>query len=233
MKENHALRILVVDDEKTIRRFLKATLVSHGYAVFEASNGSEALENSISHHPDVIILDLGLPDRDGLEITREIRERTKTPIVILSVREQEADKIQALDAGADDYLTKPFSAGELLARLRAVMRRLVPQDETTIFKTGELCMDIAKHTAELSSRSLQLTPTEYEILKVLILNVGKVVTQRQILKEVWNKTEDTEGASHLLRVTISNLRDKIEPDPDRPTYVLTEPGVGYRLHSCD
>ena len=233
MKENHALRILVVDDEKSIRRFLKAALTTHGYTVFEASNGSEALEGSISCHPDAVILDLGLPDKDGLEILREIRKRTKTPIVILSVRDQETDKIQALDVGADDYLTKPFSTGELLARLRAVIRRLVPQNESTLFKAGGLCVDIAKHVIELNSQPLQLTPTEYEILKVLILNAGKVVTQRQILQEVWNKTEDTEGASHLLRVTISNLRDKIEPDPDLPTYVLTESGVGYRLHAED
>ncbi len=233
MKEKQALRILIVDDEKTIRRFLKTALVSYGYTVFEAANGLEALENSVSCHPDAIILDLGLPDKDGLEILREIRQRTKTPIVILSVREQETDKIKALDAGADDYLTKPFSPGELLARLRAVMRRLVPQNETTVFKAGKLCVDIAKHTVELDGGSLELTPTEYEILKVLIVNAGKVVTQRQILKEIWNKTEDTEGASHLLRVTISNLRDKIEPNPDRPVYVLTEPGIGYRLHSDD
>ena len=233
MKESHTLRILIVDDEKTIRRFLKAILLSHGYTVFEASSGLEALEGSISCHPDAIILDLGLPDRDGLEIISDIRKRAKTPIVILSVRDQETEKIKALDAGADDYLTKPFSAGELIARLRAVMRRLVPQDETTVFQAGQLCVDIAKHTVELDGRAFELTPTEYEILKVLIVNAGKVVTQKQILKEVWNKTEDTEGASHLLRVTISNLRDKIEPNPDRPIYVLTEPGVGYRLHSDD
>ena len=233
MKDNHALRVLIVDDEKTIRRFLKVTLSAHGYTVFEAANGIEALENSIACRPDAMILDLSLPDKEGLEIIKKIRERARTPIMVLSVRDQETDKILALDAGADDYLTKPFSAGELLARLRAVMRRLVPQNETTVFKAGNLCVDIAKHTVELDKRSLQLTPTEYEILKVLTLNMGKVVTQREILKEVWNKTEDIEGASHLLRVTISNLRDKIEPNPDRPTYILTEPGIGYRLHTED
>ena len=233
MKENQTLRALIVDDEKTIRRFLKTALTSHGYTVFEASNALEALQESISCHPDVIIVDLGLPDKDGIEVTRQIRQRTKTPIIILSVRDREEDKIQALDAGADDYLTKPFSAGELLARLRAVIRRLVPQNETTIFKAGKLSVDIAKHTVELGSRSIQLSPTGYDILKVLIMNAGKVVTQKQILQEVWNKTEEMEGASHLLRVTVSNLRNKIEPDPDRPTYLLTEPGVGYRLHSDD
>jgi len=229
MKESSNLRALIVDDEKTIRRFLKNTLVAHGYKVFEAANGEEALKGAISFHPDLIILDLGLPDRDGLEIVREIRTRSKTPIVILSVRDQEADKIQALDAGADDYLTKPFSSGELLARLRAVIRRLVSQDEVMVFKAGELSVDIAQHRVELKGNLLQLTPTEYDILKALILNAGKVMTQRQILKEIWNKTEEMDGASHLLRVTISNLRNKIEPNPDRPTYVLTEPGIGYRL----
>ena len=233
MKENQALRALIVDDEKVIRRFLKTALLSQGYAIFEASTGGEALEQSVSCHPDVIILDLGLPDQDGVLVARKIRERTKTPIIILSVRDQETDKILALDAGADDYLTKPFSAGELLARLRAVMRRLLPQNEATLFKSGKLSVDITKHSVELAGRSLQLSPTEYDVLKVLIMNAGKVVTQKQVLKEVWNKTEDIEGASHLLRVTISNLRNKIEPNPDRPTYVLTEPGIGYRLHSDD
>ena len=233
MKEKQNLRALIVDDEKTIRRFLKTALVSQGYTVFEASNGSEALEESVSCHPDVIILDLGLPDTDGVEVTRKIRQRTKTPIIILSVRDREPDKIQALDAGADDYLTKPFNAGELLARLRAVMRRLLPQNETTLFKSGKLSVNIAKHTVELNGVALQLTPTGYDVLKVLIMNAGKVVTQKQLLQEVWNKTEETEGASHLLRVTVSNLRNKIEPDPDRPSYILTEPGVGYRLHSDD
>ena len=226
-------RILIVDDEKTIRRFLKATLTSYGYNVFEATNGAEALEASVSTHPDTIILDLGLPDMDGVDVTREIRKRTKTPIIILSVREDETDKIAALDAGADDYLTKPFNAGEMLARLRAVMRRLLPRNDEAVFKVGKLTMDIAKHSVELKARPIHLTPTEYDVLKVLILNAGKVMTHGQILKEVWNKTEDLEGVSHLLRVTISNLRNKIEPNPDRPSYVLTEPGVGYRLHTED
>jgi two-component system, OmpR family, KDP operon response regulator KdpE len=233
MNKNDHLRALIVDDERTIRRFVRVALVSQGYSVQEASHGSEALEEAVSFHPDVIILDLGLPDRDGLEVTREIRKRAKTPIIILSVRDQETDKIQALDAGADDYLTKPFSAGELLARLRAVMRRLVPQTGATIFKAGDLSVDIAQHQVEAKGKFLQLSPTEYEVLKVLIMNSGRVVTQKQLLAEVWNKTEALEGASHLLRVTISNLRNKIEPDPDQPTYVLTEPGVGYRLYSAD
>ena len=231
MPAEQSLRILIIDDEKTIRRFLKVTLMSHGYSIYEASCGEEGLDSSVSTHPDAIILDLGLPDIDGIEVTRKIRERTKTPIIILTVRDDEADKIAALDAGADDYLTKPFNAGELLARLRAVMRRLVPRDENTLFKTGKLTIDIGKHNVELGGKAVRLTPTEYDVLKILVMNAGKVVTHRQILKEVWNKTEDLEGVAHLLRVTISNLRDKIEPNPDRPIYVLTEPSLGYRLLS--
>lgn len=231
MDAESGLRILVVDDERSIRRYLKAILSSHGYGVFEASNGEEALNESVSSHPDAIILDLGLPDANGIDITRKIRQRTKTPIVILSVREDESDKIAALDAGADDYLTKPFGEGELLARLRAVMRRLVPKDEKTLYNIGKVSIDISKHQVEVNGKVVRLTPTEYNVLKVLTMNAGKVVTRRHILQEVWNKTEDLEGVSHLLRVTISNLRDKIEPNPDRPSYVLTEPGVGYRLHT--
>ena len=228
---NQDMRILIVDDEKTIRRFLKATLISHGYNVFEASDAKEALEHSVSSHPDAIILDLGLPDMDGIEVTRQIRKRAKTPIIILSVRENEADKIAALDAGADDYLTKPFNAGEMLARLRAVMRRLLPQNERSVFKVGKLSIDISNHSVEVKGREVHLTPTEYDILKVLVLNAGKIMTHGQILKEIWNKDEDFEEALHLLRVTISNLRNKIESNPDRPVYILTEPGVGYRLSS--
>lgn len=229
MAEPGKMRILIVDDEKTIRRFLKATLVSHGYDVFEAANGVEALKYAVSSHPDVIILDLGLPDMDGVDITRQIRERSKTPIIILSVREDESDKIAALDAGADDYLTKPFHAGEMLARIRAVMRRLLPQSEKSLFTVGKLSIDLAQHSVEVNSRPVHLTPTEYALLKVLVLNAGKIMTHGQILKEIWDKTEDVEEALHLLRVTVSNLRNKIEPDPDRPTYILTEPCVGYRL----
>lgn len=224
------MRILIVDDEKTVRRFLKATLISHEYAVFEATNAKEALENSVSVHPDAIILDLGLPDMDGIDVAKEIRKRSKVPIIILSVREDEADKIAALDAGADDYLTKPFNAGEMLARIRAVMRRILPENKRTVFKVRKLAIDIAKHSVEVKGRAVHLTPTEYDVLKLLVFNAGKVLTHGQIYKEIWNKTEDYSGVDHLLRVTISNLRNKIETDPNRPEYVLTEPGVGYRLY---
>jgi len=223
--------ILIVDDEKTVRRFLKAALVSHGYGVSEAVNGKEALELAVSSHPDAVILDLGLPDMDGTEVTRQLRKRSGVPIIILSVREDESDKIAALDAGADDYLTKPFDAGEMLARIRAVMRRQLPQNNNAIFKVKNLTLDIAKHIIEVKGQQVHLTPTEYSVLKILAANAGGIVTQGQILKEIWNKTEDIEGAEHLLRVTISNLRNKIEPNPNRPAYILTEPGVGYRLQS--
>ena len=229
MRNDQNLRILIVDDEKAIRRFLKATLIAHGYNVFEASDGAEALKHSVYSYPDAIILDLGLPDMDGGEVTRQIRKRSKIPIIILSVREDESDKIAALDAGADDYLTKPFKAGEMLARIRAVMRRLLPQNDGAVFAVGKLSVDIGKRSVTVKGRAVHLTPIEYAILKFFVLNAGKVLTHKQILKEIWDKTEEFEGISHLLRVTISNLRNKIEPDPNRPTYVLTEPGVGYRL----
>ncbi len=232
MTPSPTLRVLIVDDEKSIRRFLKTALASREFTVFEVENGTDALRMAVTCRPDLIILDLGLPDIEGFEVAREIRKRSSTPIIILSVRDREEDKIRALDAGADDYLTKPFGVGELLARIRAVMRRLV-QNETQEFRSGKLCVNIAKHSAELNGKALALSPTEYEILKLLVLNAGAVVKQSQFLKEIWNKNEDVEGASHLLRVTISHLRNKIEPNPDNPMYVLTEPGVGYRLKSED
>ena len=229
MTTDQSVRVLIVDDEKAIRKTLRVALISRGYAVLEAATGAEALERSVSSHPDIIILDLGLPDLDGIVVIKEIRKRAKTPVIILSVRDDTTDKVEALDAGADDYLTKPFSISELLARLKAVMRRLLPTDHEGIFQAGTLSIDVARHLVTIKGSQISLTPTEYDILKLLVLNAGKVVTHRQILEEIWNKPNDMEGVLHLLRVTISNLRGKIEPDPDRPVYVLTEPGIGYRL----
>lgn len=229
--KNNSLRILIVDDEESVRRFLKAALSSCGYQTAEVTNGQDVLAALVSYHPDIVILDLGLPDCDGIEVTHELRKRTQIPIIILSIREQESDKIAALEAGADDYLTKPFSVGELIARLQAVMRRLVPQEEGHIFKIGKLSVDVGRRIVQLKEQPVRLTPTEYDMLKLLVLNAGKVVTHSQLLKEVWNRNEDFEGAGHLLRVNISNLRSKIEPNPNRPTYILTEPGVGYRLRT--
>jgi len=233
MAEKEQLRILVVDDEKAIRSFLRMSLSSYGYSIFEAATGKEALNEAVSSHPDIIILDLGLPDIDGMEVISRIRKRTKIPIIILSVRDEPSEKIAALNAGADDYLTKPFSTGELLARLRAVMRRLLPLDKEETLRVGKVTMDVTKHLVMIGDDKIDLSPTEYDILKLFLINAGKVITHRQILREIWDKNEDFEGILHLLRVTISNLRSKIEPDPDRPTYILTEPGVGYRLRSED
>jgi two-component system KDP operon response regulator KdpE len=223
-------RILIVDDEKAIRRFLKTTLAAEGMTLSEAASGREALDGVTAFHPDVIVLDLGLPDMDGIEVTRTIRKKSQVPIIILSVREQESDKIAALDAGADDYLTKPFSAGELLARLRAIMRRLARKEGDPVFKSGKLLVDLSKRLIQMGDKEVHLSPTEYDVLKMLVLSAGKVLTHSQILEGVWGKNpDDFEGVNHLLRVTISNLRSKLEPNPTRPTHILTEPGVGYRL----
>jgi two-component system KDP operon response regulator KdpE len=220
-------RVLVVDDENSIRRYLRAVLGAQGFGVFEASNGQEAINGVLSSHPDIIILDLGLPDFDGIEVTRRLREWSNTPIIVLSVREAESDKIAALDAGADDYLTKPFGTGELMARMRVALRRLTSKPDEPILEAGDLKMDISRRVVTLAEDQIPLTPTEYEILRLLLQNAGKVLTHRQLLRQVWGTAYESE--MHILRVNISNLRRKIEPDPARPTYIRTEPGVGYRL----
>jgi two-component system, OmpR family, KDP operon response regulator KdpE len=224
-------RILVVDDENAIRRYLHTALTAQGFTIFEAANGQETLNAVIEHRPDVIILDLGLPDFDGIEVTRRLREWSQTPIIILSVREAEQDKIAALDAGADDYLTKPFGTGELMARMRVVMRRLAHKSDEPVLQVDELKMDISRRVVTVHDEQVALTPTEYEILRLLLQNAGKVITHRQLLRQVWGTAYESE--MHMLRVNISNLRRKIEPDPSRPTYIHTEPGVGYRLHLND
>ena len=219
-------RILVVDDERPIRRFLNASL-SGIYTIIEAANGEEAIQAVTTERPDLVILDLGLPDMDGIEVTRRLREWTQIPIIVVSVREQENDKIAALDAGADDYLTKPFGAGELMARIRGVLRRSVQSESEPIFSSGYLSVDLTLRTVNVDSQPITLTPTEYDLLKTLIKNAGKVLTHRQLLRTVWGNAY--EGDTHILQVNISNLRRKIEPDPALPTHIVTEPGVGYRL----
>jgi len=220
-------RVLVVDDEPAIRRFLRVALTSQAYEVLEAVSGQEALSGAIAHKPDIIILDLGLPDIDGVEVTRLLRQWTQIPIIILSVRGSESDKIAALDAGADDYLTKPFGVGELLARLRAALRRLAQSTGESIFTSGDLKVDLAKRLVTIADREVQLTPTEYDLLRALIIHAGKVLTHHYLLREVWGA--GCEQESHMLHVNISNLRHKIEPDPARPQFIITESGVGYRL----
>ncbi len=226
-----SVRVLVVDDEPAIRRFLRTSLTAHGYTVFEASGGQEALTEVIAHRPDVILLDLGLPDIDGIDVTRRLREWSPIPIIILSVRGQEEDKIAALDAGADDYLTKPFGIGELLARLRATLRRTAAPAAEPVYTVDALTVDLARRVVTVAGREPQLTPTEYDLLRVMVNNAGKVMTHRQLLRQVWGMGYEQE--THLLRVNVSNLRRKLEPDPARPQYILTEPGVGYRLRTAD
>jgi two-component system, OmpR family, KDP operon response regulator KdpE len=219
--------ILIVDDEEAIRQFLSVTIESQGYEVMEAASGKEALAMVSSQHPDLIILDLVLPDIDGVEITRRLRRWTQIPIIILSVKGSEKDKIAALDAGVDDYLTKPFSAGELLARIRVAWRHKAQTSKEPVFIDGEIFIDLTKRIVKVSGQEVQLTPTEYDILQKLVNHAGGVITHRQLLQEVWGEQYGDE--LHMLHVNISNLRRKIESDPARPRYIITEPGVGYRL----
>jgi two-component system KDP operon response regulator KdpE len=224
-------RVLVVDDENSIRRYLRAALSAQGFTVHEAASGEEALNAVLDSRPDIIILDLGLPDVDGIEVTRRLREWSQTPIIILSVREAENDKIAALDAGADDYLTKPFGTGELMARMRVVMRRLSFNTDEPVLQVEGVRMDLSRRLVTVDEQEISLTPTEYDILRLLMQNAGKVLTHRQLLTQVWGTAYESE--MHILRVNISNLRRKIEPDPSRPQYLVTEPGVGYRLRAED
>jgi two-component system, OmpR family, KDP operon response regulator KdpE len=223
-------RVLVVDDEPAIRRFLHTSLTAHGYAVFEVASGGEALTAVTASRPDLVILDLGLPDMDGIAVTQRLREWTLVPIIIVTVQEQEAAKIAALDAGADDYVTKPFGMGELLARMRAALRRAASVADEPVFVAGDLKVDLGRRLVTIAGREVQLTPTEYDLLRALVVHAGRVLTHRQLLRQVWGVGYEDE--THLLRVNMSNLRHKLEPDAARPTYVLTEPGVGYRLREA-
>ncbi|HLW61438.1 MAG TPA: response regulator [bacterium] len=221
------LRVLVVDDEQAIRRFLRVSLTAHGHNVFEAENGEAALAAAAANRPDVIILDLGLPDIDGVAVAKRLREWTRTPIIVLSVRDQEDAKVDALDAGADDYLTKPFGVGELMARIRVAIRHATRPAQEPVFTAGDLVVDLTRRQVTVGGREVTLTPTEYDLLKALITQAGKVVTHRQLLHQVWGA--GYEQGAHLLQVNVSNLRRKLEPDPARPRFIQTEPGVGYRL----
>ncbi|MEA5077039.1 MAG: response regulator transcription factor [Anaerolineaceae bacterium] len=227
-----AKRILIVDDEPDIRRFLRASLKLYQYEILEAATGKEAIQMVDDHRPDLIILDLGLPDLDGVEVTRQVRQTSHIPIIILSVRNSENEKIEALDAGAEDYLTKPFGMGELLARVRVVLRRSEPQGYKGLLAFRDLRLDLARHKVTLKETEVTLTPTEFDILTVLMQNAGVVVTHHQLIQQVWGPAYE-EDSGRLIRVNISNLRRKIEADPNRPTYILTELGVGYRFNDSE
>jgi two-component system KDP operon response regulator KdpE len=223
------LRVLIVDDERPIRRFLKAALGGQ-FAVFEATTGAEALAAVATERPDVVLLDLKLPDMDGVEVTHRLREWSQVPIIVVSVREQETDKIAALDAGADDYLTKPFGVGELLARMRVALRRaslVAAGAGDSALETGDLRVDLAARRVFLKDEEVRLTRTEFNLLATLAKHAGKVLTHRQLLQEVWGPGSANE--SHYLRVYMGQLRHKLEEDAARPRYLLTETGVGYRL----
>ncbi len=222
--------ILLIEDEPPIRRFLRASLPTQGYHLEEATTGEEGLLQAAMRRPDVIILDLGLPDIDGLEVTKRLREWTATPIIVLSARGREDDKIAALDAGADDYLTKPFGLGELLARLRVALRhaaRAPGEEGEPVFRVGDLRVDLVRRQVWVAEEEVHLTPNEYKLLTTLVQHAGKVLTHRQLLREVWGPGYAEEN--HYLRVYMGQLRHKLEKEPARPRYLLTEPGVGYRL----
>lgn len=219
--------ILVIDDEVQIRRLLRLTLESAGYQVREAETGSLGLNEAAVRRPDVVILDLALPDLPGLDVLRRLREWSQLPVLILSVRGQESDKIAALDAGADDFLTKPFGGGELLARIRVLLRRAQPAAEPSIAQFGDIEVDFNKRTVTHAGVPLHLTAKEYSLLRLLLQHRGKVLTHRQLLREVWGPAHETD--THYLRVHMANLRKKVEPAPDQPRFLKTESGVGYRF----
>jgi len=222
--------VVLIEDEPQIRRFLRATLTAQGYRLFEATTGADGLVEVGSRQPDVVIVDLGLPDVDGIDVIRRLREWTAVPIIVLSARGQERDKVTALDAGADDYVSKPFGASELLARIRVALRHTAgashEADDAT-FTVRELRMDLLHRQVFVGDREVRLTPIEYKLLATLVRHAGKVVTHQQLLREVWGPTHTDQA--HYVRVYMAHLRHKLEAEPARPQYLLTEPGVGYRL----
>lgn len=220
-------QILIVDDEIQIRRFLRISLEANGYRIHETATGQDAILKTAQLRPDLVILDMGLPDMDGLAVLRRIREWTPTPVIILSVRDSDQDKVEALDAGADDYLTKPFSMEELMARIRTAQRHAQPQQDESVFASGSLRVDLARRVVTVNETLVKLTPTEYALLRLMIQHAGRVLTHQQILREVWGPEYVQE--THYLRVYFAQLRQKLEADPTRPALLVTEPGVGYRL----
>jgi two-component system KDP operon response regulator KdpE len=220
--------VLMIEDEAAMRRFLRVSLANHGYRIAEAETGKDGLEQAAARNPDVILLDLGLPDTDGLSVTAKLRNSIKTPIIVISARGQEEDKIKALDAGADDYLTKPFGIGELLARIRVALRHAnITESGSSQFTLGELSVDLNRRLVSVRGQEVHLTPLEYKLLTALIKSAGKVLTHRQLLHEAWGPGYGNQ--TQYLRVYMGLLRHKLEANPSRPQYLITEPGVGYRL----
>jgi two-component system KDP operon response regulator KdpE len=219
--------VLVIDDEPQIRRLLRVTLEASGYRVIDAATGQEGLVQAAQRKPDAVLLDLGLPDLDGLGVLKRLREWSRVPVLILSVRDQEEEKVNALDSGADDYVTKPFNSAELLARLRAALRHGQPQGADAIIRAGNLEVDLSKRLVLKDGVEVKLTPIEYSLLRLLLTHAGKVLTHRQLLTEVWG--EKAADQSHYLRVHVAHLREKLEANPSSPELILTEPAVGYRL----
>jgi two-component system KDP operon response regulator KdpE len=218
---------LVIDDEPQIRRLLRVTLEANGYQVFDAATGQDGIVQAAQRRPDVVLLDLGLPDMDGVEVLKRLREWSRVPVLVLSVRDREQDKIAALDNGADDYVTKPFNSGELLARLRVAMRHAQPASDVAVFRSGHLEVDLTARVVTIKGKEVKLTATEYGLLRLFVQHAGKVLTHRQILREVWGPTYVEQ--THYLRVYMAHLREKLEANPAQPTMFVTESGVGYRL----
>lgn len=227
MSEEKPTVALIIDDEVQIRRLLRLTLEAHGYKVFEAATGQEGLLEAAQRRPEIVLLDLGLPDLDGVTILKRLREWSTVPVLVLSVRDRDEDKIAALDAGADDYVTKPFSTGELLARLRVAQRHAQAAADLAVFRSGGLQVDLTARVVTVQGREVKLTATEYALLCLFVRYAGKVLTHRQILREVWGPAYVEQ--THYLRVYLAHLREKLEADPAQPKLFLTEPGVGYRL----
>ncbi|SFT29413.1 response regulator [Paenibacillus sp. BC26] len=221
-------RILIIDDEPQIRKLLQVSLQAHHFDIHTAATGEDGVYQASIIHPDLIVLDLGLPDISGMEVLRRVREWSRIPVIVLTAKDREDDKIAALDGGADDYVTKPFGMGELLARIRVALRHAAKSADEPVLQFGRLMIDLAQRVVELDGNRVKLTPTEYDLLKVLASNAGKVITQRQLLQQVWGGHHH-ETDSHYLRIYIGHLRKKLEEDPTRPVFIETEPGIGYRF----
>ncbi|WP_040948892.1 response regulator [Gorillibacterium massiliense] len=232
MTTTKGARILIVDDEPQIRKLLKVSLQAHHFDISEASTGEEGIYQATVTQPDLIVLDLGLTDMSGMTVLERIREWSPVPVIVLTAKDREEDKIAALDSGADDYVTKPFGMGELLARIRVALRHVAKTPTEPVLHFGELTLDLAQRAVEIDGSRIHLTPTEYDLLKTLAVNAGKVVTQKQLLQTVWGG-QVHQSDSHYLRIYIGHLRKKLEQDPTRPQFIMTEPGIGYRFYLPD